>query len=593
MIEPNTALAFSIFENRGVYALLLGSGVSRSAQIPTGWEITLDLVKRVAALSGESEQSDWAKWHQETYGKAPSYSELLDQLSSTPEERRSILHSYIEPTKEDLEEDRKVPTKAHHAIAGLVQAGFIRVIITTNFDRLIENALRERGVEPTVITSDDDLKGAVPLIHSRCYILKVHGDYLDTRIRNTEEELSVYSAEMNTLLDRIFDEHGLIICGWSADWDPALKAAITRTPNRRYPLFWATRGELTVAAKDLITHRGGKEVYIEGADSFFQDIERMVSVQADFQRPNPRSIELLLASARKYLAKPEFRIQLDQLICDEIRRAAQSINGENFNTNGPWSNEKFLVDVARYESVSEPLVRIFGVLGRWGTGAEFKTVIDTISHFAHVECRGGNVVFLELQSYPSVMLFYAYGISLLKAGRYKELYRLFVSEISSDNENPSCFVTRLFLQAWGEFASMRPDPWKLLSGIEYPRTPLSDHLCDIYSKWSDDYLYAEAEFTILFEEFELLGSLAYLTLKTDMEELRAVLVDGNGRGQYYVWSPYGRISWHRENKKRLFAKLDREDFSNELLAAGFAHGNRAFLESALSNLKKFFERVSF
>ena len=52
MIDPITALAFSVYENKGVYALLLGSGVSRAAYIPTGWEVTLDLIKRVAALEG-------------------------------------------------------------------------------------------------------------------------------------------------------------------------------------------------------------------------------------------------------------------------------------------------------------------------------------------------------------------------------------------------------------------------------------------------------------------------------------------------------------------------------------------------------------
>jgi hypothetical protein len=46
ILDPITALAFSIFENKGVYALLLGSGLSSAAQIPTGWKITLDLVRR-------------------------------------------------------------------------------------------------------------------------------------------------------------------------------------------------------------------------------------------------------------------------------------------------------------------------------------------------------------------------------------------------------------------------------------------------------------------------------------------------------------------------------------------------------------------
>lgn len=271
MIDPVTALAFSVYENKGVYALLLGSGVSRAAYIPTGWEVTLDLIKRVAALEGVTGQPDWAKWYAEKYSAEANYSALLDQLASTPDERRSILHSYIEPSEEEIEEGRKVPTRAHHAIARLVRAGFIRVIIiTTNFDRLMENALREAGIEPTVIKSDDDLKGAVPLTHSRCYLVKVHGDYLDTRIRNTDQELSAYSSEMNTLLDRIIDEHGLIVCGWSGDWDAALRGAITRAPNRRYPLFFAARGKPSQIVADLVQHRAGRVITIDNADGFLR-----------------------------------------------------------------------------------------------------------------------------------------------------------------------------------------------------------------------------------------------------------------------------------------------------------------------------------
>jgi hypothetical protein len=232
VLDTATALAFSIYENKGVYALLLGSGLSRAAQIPTGWEITTDLVRRVALLSGEADQADWAAWYRQKYGKEPSYSEQLDALTSSPEERRSILHSYIEPTSDDIEAGRKVPTAAHRAVARLVRDGFIRVILTTNFDRLLENALREVGVEPTVISSDDDLAGALPLIHSRCYLVKLHGDYLDTRIKNTEAELGSYSPSLNTLLDRIIDEHGLVVCGWSADWDGALRRKVQRSGRR-------------------------------------------------------------------------------------------------------------------------------------------------------------------------------------------------------------------------------------------------------------------------------------------------------------------------------------------------------------------------
>src|SRR5690606_35716301 len=104
----------------------------------------------------------------DTTGKEPNYSLLLEEIASSPDERRAILHSYIEPDEHDREEGRKIPTSAHQAIANLVRAGYLRVIVTTNFDRLMENALREQGIEPTVIASTDALAGAEPLTHSSC-----------------------------------------------------------------------------------------------------------------------------------------------------------------------------------------------------------------------------------------------------------------------------------------------------------------------------------------------------------------------------------------------------------------------------------------
>ena len=51
-IDPLTGLAFALQSQPGVYAVLLGSGVSRTAQIPTGWGITTELIHRLAAAEG-------------------------------------------------------------------------------------------------------------------------------------------------------------------------------------------------------------------------------------------------------------------------------------------------------------------------------------------------------------------------------------------------------------------------------------------------------------------------------------------------------------------------------------------------------------
>jgi hypothetical protein len=52
--DPLTQLSFSVYENKGVFAVLLGSGLSLAAGIPTGWEITLDLIRRALAWTFNS-----------------------------------------------------------------------------------------------------------------------------------------------------------------------------------------------------------------------------------------------------------------------------------------------------------------------------------------------------------------------------------------------------------------------------------------------------------------------------------------------------------------------------------------------------------
>jgi len=67
VIDPLITLAFSLHANPGAYALLLGSGVSRAAGVPTGWEVVTDLVERVARLEDEETAGDPAAWYRERY----------------------------------------------------------------------------------------------------------------------------------------------------------------------------------------------------------------------------------------------------------------------------------------------------------------------------------------------------------------------------------------------------------------------------------------------------------------------------------------------------------------------------------------------
>ncbi len=584
-----TRLAFSIYENRGVYALLIGSGVSRSAHIPTGWEITLDLVRRVALAQGVEEQADWAAWYRSETNEDPDYSKLVETLGLTQDERRSILHSYIEPTDDDREEGRKLPTAAHEAIADLVRDGFIRVIITTNFDRLLENALRERGVEPTIVASVDALNGAEPLTHSQCFLLKLHGDYKDARIRNTNEELSAYSAEYDVLLDRIFDEHGLVACGWSGEWDHALRAAITRSPARRYSMFWAARGEPGEGAQELIAHRDGRVVPITDADSFFRQVRDRVQTLMQTHRQEPRSVDLLVSSTKRFLARPEYRIKLDDLFVSETELLFEKLSASSYTNQGNWSPEEFCQRVAFYEAAAEPLVRMAMVLGRWSDDTEWPLVQDIIRDICNDAERevGGLVPWSNLRTYPAVLFITGYGVGLVRARRWRQLHNLLSFSVPKRfNEGEDRIVDRLFLWAWPGGDNQY---WQNLEGLERHKTALSDHLAVLFEDWSKGALGVLANFEELYETWEILGSLAHIE-KHDKAQLEPILNDTQSRD--FTFMPVGRSGWHQEMQRRILPRIEDGQLHDELIKAGFGKGDATFLKLAIINFQRVAGRMT-
>jgi hypothetical protein len=116
----------------GIYAVLVGSGMSSAAKIPTAWQVLQDLIAQVARADnldlGEA-GLDPFEWFAETYGHEPRYDELLSALASTDPARRALLRHYFDPPPE--EGGPAVPTVAHRALARLCASGRVRVILTT------------------------------------------------------------------------------------------------------------------------------------------------------------------------------------------------------------------------------------------------------------------------------------------------------------------------------------------------------------------------------------------------------------------------------------------------------------------------------
>lgn len=539
MIDPTNSLAFSMHANKGVYAVLLGSGVSRAARIPTGWEITIELVRKVAALQGANCEPDPAGWFFKTTGKEPGYSELLDAVAKTPAERQQLLRSYWEPTEEEREEGAKVPTKAHRAVADLVKLGYVRVILTTNFDRLLEIALQDVGIQATVLSSPDHIDGALPLVHTPCTVVKIHGDYLDTRIRNTPEELATYPDAFNRLLDRIFDEYGLLIAGWSADWDDALRAAMTRAPYRRFTTYWASRGSPSAKAADLIARRGATLIEISDADSFFDTVSEQVKALEEFSRPHPLSTEAAVATLKRYLSEPKYRIALDDLVSREAENVAAATTGPAFDvTSRDTNGAAILARLKSYEAPSATLIRMAFVAGQWCEGAQVNPWAKALAKLSLRRAQEGSVIWLELQRYPATLLLYAFGLGAVATEQWAPLQAMFNTSVVREHREDKRVVD--LVPVWALF-EMGADVMKQLPerGREY--TPLHNHLEALLIPVFRAHFLSEEAFHVAFDRFEILAALSFA-------------IPAIEKGGSY-WTLPGAYGWRHENRQRILGEI--------------------------------------
>jgi hypothetical protein len=446
----------------------------------------------------------------------------------------------------------------------------------------LENALRERGVEPTIVASADALSGAEPITHSACYILKLHGDYKDARILNTDSELTAYPPQYDVLLDRIFDEHGLIVCGWSGEWDHALRAAFLRAPNRRYPVYWAVRSKIAAGAQDLVDHRRARVVPITDADTFFKGLRDRVETLSQSQEKNPLSTELLVNTTKRYLAKPEYRIRLDELLEQETERLIAHIDSTEFAPDRPWDQNVFRKRVRNYESITEAIARMAGVLGRWGDDSELPIVLEIVrTLYRNAEKLGAGLnLYLDIRSYSAVLIFTAYALGLTRAQRWTSLHQFFCASVERNYHEPTRAIEILFLCNW---RGGKNDTWNQIEGQtegQTLRTPLSDHLHDLFTDWGSSFAALTPDFERMFELYEVLGSLAHLE-KHSKEEVQGPLEDP----QNFTWMPLGRASWHTENAAKILTEIQTDPMKSALMKAGFAKGDGNFLSAFAANFQ--------
>ncbi len=516
-VSPELSLALGVVSNPGVYALLLGSGISRSAGIPTGWEVVLDLVRKLAAAEGDDPGPDPEKWYLSKFGEPPRYSALLEHLGSEAAERQSLLRGCFEATTEERAEGIKTPTSAHRAIADLVVAGWIRVIVTTNFDRLIESSLEAAGIGPMVIATVDQADGASPLAHCRCTVIKVHGDYLDTRIKNSGDELASYAPPMDRLLDRVLDEYGLVVCGWSGEYDVALRAALERCKSRRYTTYWCVRGSMSQVTERLVANRAARVMNIGDADSFFTQLLERVTTIHEFGEQHPFETRVAVETLKRYLPEDRYRIRLRELVREATEELVTHLNEETFPKHTPIPQDEFLALVQRLNALSERTIALMANGCYWGTPEHKDAWIGAVRRLAEFDApQAVASSWTGMLRYPALLSLYAPGIAAVATGRYDLLAVLLCTSIRSSVGGglqtivQSVYPHNVVTKAEANILFPHPNAPK-----QRCKTPLSQYLERTLRSVFADLIPADYEYTETFDRFEYLASLVHADLNYD------------------------------------------------------------------------------
>jgi SIR2-like domain len=287
----------------------------------------------------------------------------------------------------------------------MVVRGYIKVLVTTNFDRLLETALRARGIDPVVTTCDADLSRMTQREHAHCFVLKPHGDYQQMTIRNTTLELAKLEPGLTKELKTIVDRYGLVVLGYSGA-DEAI-ASIVRRRRSHYGLWWVSRGDPQPIAAALIEASAGRVVRRDCAEDFLRDLLSRVEVYEMHPTglvPGMVHDELVALLRRHDDVGVETFLRQERAAFAEVLDYASKLplHAATNKEAGAAVHAALMPSMERRLAGLVPLALLDA--GRFGEEMTFLT--DTISR---QRLRSGNTAFLHVPQWSAWFLSYVVG----------------------------------------------------------------------------------------------------------------------------------------------------------------------------------------
>lgn len=247
--------------------LLVGAGISVSAGIPPAQQLMKIAIENFPNYFTSKEH----RLAQENLNQL-QYNDIMTKLS--PIHRKEIFNWHIQG-----HEKKNIPKAklnfAHLAIAELLKQGYIKRILTTNFDPLLINACYMVGMYPLPAIYDI---GSVNQINPELFddpcIIYLNGQHAGQVQRNTSSQLNKHDPILQKVVVSTGCKRPWIVAGYSGENDPLMVSLNELRPYNNW-IYWLEYSDQVLQREShqfLEDDEECKVIYKCDADESFMDI---------------------------------------------------------------------------------------------------------------------------------------------------------------------------------------------------------------------------------------------------------------------------------------------------------------------------------
>lgn len=189
------------------------------------------------------------------------------------------------------------PTEGHFALADLVQRQLLHTVLTTNFDPLIEDALRSRQPQIKEVVAVNKAAGDMAAFspHNKAQVVYLHGAFEYYRDRNSIQETKRMDDAVVAKVRHMIEYAPLIVIGYRgyepSVMDHLLGEGVNESSQYAHGVFWCVRkpDEIHDNVRSFASKIGSNFTLIQitGFDEAMAELNRRLAGRAAYQGTQP------------------------------------------------------------------------------------------------------------------------------------------------------------------------------------------------------------------------------------------------------------------------------------------------------------------